>query len=569
MARDSRSGFVNIPDLCEQEICWPSERPGTPSVAGTDHVAARLCERASEQTVEASFLNFLREDRIHGEILLLMHTRSGLVLQLSFLSVLLSLTFSNGHAAKREELPNIVIIFTDDQGYADVGVFGAKGFRTPNLDRLASQGGVFKNFHVAQPVCSASRTALLTGCYPNRLGIHGALGPRSKVGISDHEVTLAELVKQRGYATAIFGKWHLGDAPQFLPVRHGFDEYFGLPYSNDMWPSHPDLAKLPPEAERRKRGYPDLLMYDGDKVAIPQITPEHQNQLTTWYTERAVSFIERNKERPFFLYLAHSMPHVPLHVSDKFRGKSGQGLYGDVIEEIDWSVGQVMDALERAGVAKNTWIIFTSDNGPWLSYGEHGGSAYPLREGKGTCWEGGTRVPCIMRFPGKISPGTKSEQMLMSIDLLPTIARLIGAKLPKHPIDGMDVWPIISGKRGAKNPHKAYYFYFDVNSLQAIATGDGRWKLHLPHTYRTLGGKPGGKGGTPVSYQQVKIEKPQLYNLETDIEESQDVASEHPDIVKKLEMEAEKARQELGDQLTKRTGVAVREPGRLQENSVQ
>src|SRR5262245_22803848 len=207
------------------------------------------------------------------------------------IGIAISLLTASAIAAS-SRLPNIVIIFTDDQGYADVGVFGAKGFRTPNLDRLATQGRIFRNFHVAQPVCSASRTALLTGCYPNRLGIHGALGPRSKVGISDKEMTLAELVKQRGYATAIYGKWHLGDAPQFLPIRHGFDEYFGLPYSNDMWPAHPDLAKLPPDAEKRKRGYPDLVMFDGDKIAIPQITQEHQNQLTTWYTEHAVSFIE-------------------------------------------------------------------------------------------------------------------------------------------------------------------------------------------------------------------------------------------------------------------------------------
>jgi len=471
------------------------------------------------------------------------------------------------HAAKASPLPNIVIIFTDDQGYADVGVFGAKGFQTPNLDRLASQGCVFRNFHVAQPVCSASRTALLTGCYPNRLGIHGALGPRSKVGISDKEMTLAQLVKQRGYATAIYGKWHLGDAPQFLPLQHGFDEYFGLPYSNDMWPSHPDLAKFPADVEKRKRGYPELVMFDGNKTAIPQITHEHQNQLTTWYTEHAVSFIERNKEHPFFLYLAHNMPHVPLHVSDKFRGKTSRGLYGDVIEEIDWSVGQVMEALERAGVTKNTWFIFTSDNGPWLSYGEHGGSAYPLREGKGTCWEGGTREPCIMRFPGKIPAGTESKKMLMTIDLFPTIAKLIGAELPKPPIDGMDVWPVISGKRGAKNPHKSYWFYYEVNALQAVVTADGRWKLQLPHTYRTLGGKPGGQGGIPAPYQQVKIEKAELYDLEANVEENKDVAAEHPEIVKKLEAEAERARIELGDQLTKRTGKGVREPGRIVEEA--
>jgi len=479
----------------------------------------------------------------------------------------LSFCFFTARAARLESLPNIVIIFTDDQGYADVGVFGAKGFQTPNLDRLATQGRIFRNFHVAQPVCSASRTALLTGCYPNRLGIHGALGPRSKVGISDQEMTLAQLVKQRGYATAIFGKWHLGDATQFLPLHHGFDEYFGLPYSNDMWPFHPDQVKLGADVEKRKRTHPDLVMFDGDKVAIPQITHEHQNQLTTWYTEHAVSFIARNKAHPFFLYLAHNMPHVPLHVSDKFRGKTARGLYGDVIEEIDWSVGQVMEALDRAGVADNTWLIFTSDNGPWLSYGDHAGSAYPLREGKGTCWEGGTREPCIMRFPGRIPAGTESKEMLMSLDLFPTIARRIGAELPKQPIDGLDVWPIISGKRGGKNPHSAYWFYYEVNQLQAVVSGDGRWKLQLPHTYRTLAGKPGGHDGKPVSYQQVKLEKAELYDLVENIDESVDVADKHPNIVKRLEAEAEKARVELGDQLTKRTGKGIREPGRIEERA--
>ena len=224
-----------------------------------------------------------------------------------------------------------------------------------------------------------------------------------------------------------------------------------------MWPLHPDRLKLPADDPKRK-SYPELVMFEGDKVAIPQITHEDQNQLTTWYTEHAVHFIEANKQHPFFLYLAHNMPHVPLHVSDKFRGKTTRGLYGDVIEEIDWSVGQVMDALDRAGVAGNTWVIFTSDNGPWLSYGDHAGSAYPLREGKGTCWEGGTREPCIMRWPGKIPSGTESKEMFMSLDLFPTIAKLIDAELPKHPIDGLNVWPIISGQRRAKNPHTAYWY---------------------------------------------------------------------------------------------------------------
>ncbi|HEX4646812.1 MAG TPA: sulfatase, partial [Verrucomicrobiae bacterium] len=345
-------------------------------------------------------------------------------------------------AAPRENRPpNIVIIFTDDQGYADVGVFGARGFTTPNLDRMAAEGCVFRNFHVAQPICSASRAALMTGCYPNRIGIHGALGPRSKTGLSDGEMTLAQMLKQRGYATGIFGKWHLGDSPQFLPTHHGFDEYFGLPYSNDMWPLHPEIANLPPGAPGRNR-YPDLPMYDGDRVAIPKITHEDQNQFTTWYTERAVKFINGHKDQPFFLYVAHNMPHVPLHVSDKFRGKTARGLYGDVIEEIDWSVGEILAALKKNGLEQNTWVIFTSDNGPWLRFGNHAGSAKPLREGKMTNWEGGTREPCIMRWPGKIPAGTTSADMLMTIDIFPTVAKLIGAELPKHKIDGLDVWPL-------------------------------------------------------------------------------------------------------------------------------
>jgi arylsulfatase A-like enzyme len=458
--------------------------------------------------------------------------------------------------------PNLVIIFTDDQGYADVGVFGAKGFKTPNLDRLAAEGRIFRNFHVAQPVCSASRAALLTGCYPNRIGIHGALGPRSKVGISDNEMTLAQLVKQRGYATAIFGKWHLGDSPQFLPPRHGFDEYFGLPYSNDMWPPRHDLKSNALEDESGG-GYPELRMLENDKVVIPRVTHEDQNQLTTWYTEHAVQFIERNKDHPFFLYLAHNMPHVPLHVSDKFRGKTERGLYGDVIEEIDWSVGQVMAALQRAGIEKKTWVIFTSDNGPWLCFGDHAGSAYPLREGKGTCWEGGTREPCIMRWPERIPAGTECNDMLMSLDLFPTIAHLIGAELPRHTIDGLDVWPIISGQPGAKNPHKAYWFYYEVNQLQSVVTGDGRWKLQLPHTYRTLAGKPGGTGGKEVPYEHRKILTAELYDLVKDISETTDVSQQHPDMVQYLEAEAEKARAELGDALTKRKGSGQREPGRL------
>ena len=477
-----------------------------------------------------------------------------------------SLALAAPDAEKPAPGPNLVIVFTDDQGYEDVGVFGARGFRTPNLDRLASEGCVFRNFHTAQPVCSASRASLMTGCYPNRIGIHGALAPRTKTGLNSREMTLAELAKQRGYATAIFGKWHLGDAPQFLPLRHGFDEYFGLPYSNDMWPLHPDFANLPPESARRKRGYPDLPLFDGDRVAIPKVTHEDQNQLTTWYTERAVKFIDQNRNRPFLLYVAHNMPHVPLHVSDKFRGKTPRGLYGDVIAEIDWSVGEILAALKRNGLEQNTWVVFTSDNGPWLNYGNHAGSAYPLREGKGTCWEGGTRVPCVMRWPGKIPAGTECNQMLMTIDLFPTFANLIGAEPPKHAIDGLDVWPVISGQPGAKNPHAAYWFYYEANQLQAVTSGDGRWKLLLPHTYRTLAGRPGGRDATPVSYQQRKLNQAELYDLANDIGETANVAAQHPDIVQRLQAEAERARAELGDALTKRNGAGQRDPGRLPDS---
>src|SRR4029077_4651963 len=274
------------------------------------------------------------------------------------------------------------------------------------------------------------------------------------------------------------------------------------------WPLQPEQVKSSADVEKRKRGQPELVMFDGDRIAIPQITHEHQNQLTTWYTEHAISFIERNKDMPFLLYLAHNMPHVPLHVSDKFRGKTARGLYGDVIEEIDWSVGQVMDALKRCGIEQRTWVIFTSDNGPWLSYGDHAGSAYPLREGKLTNWEGGTREPCIMRWPGNIVAGTESRQMLMTIDLFPTIARRIGVESPRHAIDGLDVWPIISGQPGAKNPHSAYWFYFESNQLQAVVSGDGRWKLQLPHTYNTLGGHPGGHGGLPAPSESRQHKKP-------------------------------------------------------------
>jgi arylsulfatase len=457
-------------------------------------------------------------------------------------------------AAAADRLPNIVIVFADDLGYGDVGCFGATGYQTPHLDRLAQQGTRFTNFHVPQPVCSASRAGLLTGCYPNRIGIHGALGPGAKHGLNEDETTIAEVLKSRGYATGMAGKWHLGHHPQFLPVHHGFDEYFGLPYSNDMWPYHP---------EARKGTYPKLPLIEGDQVIDAEVTPDEQPNLTTWYAERAVKFIEKNKDRPFFFYLAHSMPHVPLFVSDKFKGKSERGVFGDVLMEIDWSVGQIMQTLDKHGLTDNTLVIFTSDNGPWLSYGEHAGSAGPLREGKGTCWEGGTREPCIMRWPGHIPAGAENGAMAMTIDLLPTIAGLVKADLPKQTIDGLDVWPLLAGEEGAKNPHEAYAFWYQNNQLQAIASGDGRWKLQLPHGYRTLAGRPGGKGGIPVKYDNRQIDEPELYDLEQDVGETRNVAAQHPEIVSQLLAAADKARGELGDSLTDRKASGARQPGQV------
>jgi len=444
---------------------------------------------------------------------------------------------------RAEPPPNVVIILADDQGYGDVGCYGAKDFATPNLDRMAREGVNFTDFYVAQPVCSASRAALLTGCYPNRIGILNALGPKDTHGISDAEKTLAEILKPRGYATAIYGKWHLGHRPRFLPTRHGFDDYFGLPYSNDMWPNHPTDK------------FPDLPLVEGEKVI--ELNPD-QTKLTTWYTERAVKFIEKNKERPFFLYVPYAMPHVPLHVSAKFKGKSKQGLYGDVIEEIDWSVGEILAALKKHGLDERTLVTYTSDNGPWLSYGNHAGSAGPLREGKATTWEGGVRMPFIARWPGKIPAGSVCREPAMTIDVVPTVANLAGAKLPDHPIDGLDIWPLLAGTPGAKSPHEALYFYWQKH-LQAVRSS--KWKLHFAHAYNSLAQTPGGKDGKPAKYTETKTPLA-LFDLDADVGETKNLADQHPDVIRKLEALAEKARDDLGDSATKREGRGVRKAGK-------
>ena len=441
--------------------------------------------------------------------------------------------------------PNVVIVFCDDVGYADVGVFGAKGYETPNIDRMAAEGVKFTDFYAAAPSCTPSRAALMTGCYPQRVSLPNVIGPSAKIGISDDEQTIAEVLKPLGYATACYGKWHLGHHPKFLPMRHGFDDYFGLPYSNDMWPKHPT-----------NKSFPDLPLIEGERIL--EYNPD-QTQLTTWYTERAVRFIEKNKDQPFFLYLPHSMAHVPLFVSDKFKGKSERGLYGDVMMEIDWSVGQILSTLKRLDIDEKTLVIFCSDNGPWLSYGDHSGLAKPLREGKGTSFDGGHREPTVMRMPGKIPAGTVCNEPASTMDILPTVAKLTGAKLPAHRIDGKDIWPLMSGVPGAKSPHEAFFYY---RSFALEAVRSGKWKLHMSHSYRTLAGRQGGTGGQPAKYEQGKI-GPALFDLAGDIGEQHDVSARHPAIVKRLMALADEMRQDLGDSAQKMTGQNRRPPGHV------
>lgn len=459
---------------------------------------------------------------------------------------------------------NLVVIFIDDLGYADIGPFGASNYPTPNLDRMAREGMQFNDFVTSTAVCSASRAALLTGCYHRRIGLHGALGPNSKLGLNSKEQTIAEIAKQKHYATACFGKWHLGHHKPFLPLQHGFDKYYGLPYSNDMWPLHPDFADLPEGDAKRKRGYPNLPLIEGNEIVDEEVTGDDQKQLTTNYTNRAVEFINDNSERPFFLYVPHSMVHVPLFVSEKFAGKSGAGLFGDVMMEVDWSVGEILNAIRKNGIQDKTWVVFTSDNGPWLNYGDHAGSAAPLREGKGTMWEGGYRVPTLFWWPSRVLAGSTCNELASTIDLLPTFAKLIGADLPDHKIDGKDIRSLMYSMPDTVSPHEEFYLYYRHGQLQGVR--DRQWKLVFPHQYRSLNGKTGGSGGKPVNYEQLNSGL-ELYDLKSDVGESKDVAAEHPDIVARLQEAAGRARSSLGDRLTEAKGSEIRPAGRLPESN--
>ena len=475
--------------------------------------------------------------------------------------LLTSLTLS----AADQRPPNVVLILLDDLGYADLGCFGAEKIKTPHMDRMAAEGMKFTSFYVAQAVCSASRAALMTGCYANRVGMQGALNHTSKEGIHPDEWLLPEMCKARGYATAAFGKWHLGTDLLFNPLRNGFDEFLGIPYSNDNSKYHPSLAhEMPP-----------LPFYDGLKVIE---TDPDQSQFTRRFTVGATSFIERHKDQPFFLYVPHVMPHVPIFVSEAFRGKSNAGLYGDVVQETDWSVGQILDTLKRCGIDQNTLVILFSDNGPFLSYGNHAGSAKPLREGKLTTFDGGVRSPFIVRWPGHVPAARVCDEPVMEIDLLPTIATLIVGKLSERKIDGKNILPLLQGKPDAKSPHEALVFY-GGDELQAIRSGP--WKLHFPHPYITVDGEP-GRDGKPARFGQMKpkaitqsgiagiasrhgyrVENIglSLYNLNDDPGETHDLAKDHPEVVERLQKLVEPTRKELGDALLKIKGTETRPLG--------
>ena len=447
-----------------------------------------------------------------------------------------------------QELPNVILIYLDDMGYGDLSLTGVTGYKTPHIDRMANEGIFFTHYYSPQAVSSASRAGLLTGCYPNRIGFAGALGPSSEVGISAKEETIAELLKKKGYATAAYGKWHLGEQTQFLPTNNGFNEFYGIPYSNDMWPLHPTGT------------YPDLPLFENESIINPAVASIDQAQFTTDFTLHTIDFIKRNQDKPFFIYLAHPMPHVPLYVSDRFKGKSQQGLYGDVMMEIDWSVGEIIKTLEETGLDKNTLVIFTSDNGPWINYGNHAGNTGGYREGKGTTFEGGQRVPCIMMWRGVISEGTICNSLASGIDILPTLAEITDAPLPGHIIDGVSLLPILKGDVEAK-PRETFYYYYRQNSLEAVRQGD--WKLVFPHPGRTYEGFQPGENGMPGKVKEGFLFPGALYDLRRDPGERYDVSESYPDIVEKLNQVAEEARRDLGDELTGNEGQNRRQPGRV------
>ena len=431
----------------------------------------------------------------------------------------------------RTDKPNIILINCDGLGYGDLGCYGSTINSTPHLDRMASEGLRFTDFYMASPVCSPSRGAMLTGCYPRRIGFgtfegRWVLFPGQPVGMSSDEVTVASVLKEQGYATMIVGKWHCGDQPEFLPTRHGFDGYYGLPYSNDM--GH----------QKGREHYPPLPLLLDEEVIQEQ--PD-QAGITERYVEKAVSFMRSNRDRPFFLYFAHMYVHLPLYAPDRFLRHSRNGAYGAAVECIDWAAGVLMHELASLGIDRNTLIVFTSDNG---SRGDHGGSNAPLRGRKGTTWEGGQRVPCIMRWPDKIKPGSTSGELVTSMDFMPTLAAVAGTREPQdRVIDGKNILPLMEGPESAESPHEAFFYYLKDN-IEAVRAGD--WKLHIRK-----------------SEEEIR----ELYDLGDDIAESRNVYESHPDVVGKLQERIDACRRDLGDMAVGQEGGGCRPCGRVEKAS--
>jgi len=415
--------------------------------------------------------------------------------------------------------PNVVVIFIDDLGYGDIGPFGATKQLTPHLDRMAKEGMKLTSFY-ATPLCSVSRAQMMTGCYGARVSVPGVYFPGQSVGLNPSEVTVAERLKEKGYATQMVGKWHLGDQPEFLPTRQGFDHYLGIPYSNDM---------LKKSAETKVPVVPLLR----DEKIVELMDGEGQRRMVELYTKEAVDFIGRHKDQPFYLYFAHNAVHTPIYPGAAFAGKSQNGRFGDWVEEVDWSVGQVLDALRAQGLDKDTIVVFTSDNGPWLTKGADGGSAGPLRGGKGSTWEGGVRVPTLAWWPGRIPAGSVNDAVAANIDLLPTFVSLAGGTVPATPvIDGRDITPILLGQ--SKESAREAHYYFSGYNLRAVR--QGRWKLALVPQPEGNNIKKGPKTGDGL----------RLYDLDAEIGEQTDVAAQHPEVVVKLKALADKMSAEIG-----------------------
>ena len=455
--------------------------------------------------------------------------------------------------------PNIILINMDDMGYGDLTVTGAQGYSTPNIDRLSFEGVRFTQFYSPSSVSSASRAGLMTGCYPNRISIYGAIKPETGIGVHPDEIFISQIVKKVGYRTAIVGKWHLGSEFEYLPLQRGFDEYFGLPYSNDMWPYGYFVrpGEVPTERVMKR---PELPLYNGNEIEKYIKTMDDQNSLTELYTKYAVDFIHRQRKKPFFLYFAHTMVHVPLPVSDKFRGKSEQGLFGDAMMEVDWSVGEVLKAVREAGLEENTLVIFTSDNGAWINFGMRAGSTGGLRDAKHVTYEGGQRVPCIMKWPAQIPAGWICNQLTSGIDILPTITAIVDGQLPERKIDGVNILPLMQGDKSFK-PHDYFYYYDQKNQLDAVR--DERFKLVEPHLYITYDGTLPHDDGTPGPRTKAYTDWA-LYDLRRDPGERYDVKSLYPKEVERLKQALEVMRKQCGDSNMHRKGKEVRPAGKIQ-----